>query len=89
MFSSRSNSADPWAHQSPFDHKSLQGTTLQCNNYDGGSAAYQSSETTGSSTSSEHLSVSFGIAVGNAWLNASVTGGYDKDALENNDRLPP
>ncbi|EWZ30626.1 hypothetical protein BFJ70_g184 [Fusarium oxysporum] len=85
FFSRLSSSADPWSKRSPFLKKSLDDITLQYDNGDGGTATYQSSETTMSSTSSEHLSLAFGITVGNQWLNVSVTGGYDKDTLENSD----
>lgn len=80
-----STSADPWSKESPFHQEKLKEISVQYRNDDGGIATYNSTESMSSTSSSEHLSVSFGITVGCKWLNASVTGGYDKDTLDNND----
>lgn len=56
---------------------------------DGGHASFQSIETNNNTTSEDHLGVTFGISVGCPLWNASVTGGYDRDLLENRDGATP
>lgn len=89
FFSHRASSEDPWGKASPFDPQSLQSISIRYRNDDGGVATFHSSETKNSTTASEHLSVEFGISIGCSWLGASVTGGYDKDTLENQDGIFP
>lgn len=76
---------DPWSKESPFEPVSLERITAQYRSTDGGCASYQSIETNFSSTSTEHLSVFFGITIGCKWLSDSATSGYDKDTLQNDD----
>ncbi|KAM5358859.1 hypothetical protein ACJZ2D_014918 [Fusarium nematophilum] len=79
------NSEDPWSKILPFDKSQLKDITLKYRNDDGGVASYRSTESESSTSSSEHLGVALGITVGCKWLGASVTGGFDKDTLENHD----
>lgn len=78
---------DVWSKHNPF--ADLDKTRVVYTNSDGGQATYNSTKTTSSANNSEHLSVSLGVSVGCKFLNASVTGQYDKDVLENNDVGPP
>ena len=79
--------SDLWSKESPFDQQSLDDISMLYRNNDGGLGSYHSVETNTSTSSSEHLSVRFGITVGIPLLSASVTGGYDKDTLENHDGM--
>ena len=49
----------------------------------GGTASFQNGLSTNSGSSSDRLSASLGITVGYPFLNASVTGQYDKNVIEN------
>lgn len=61
-----------------------QGTHMIFSGYSG-SGSYVESSSSGSSTHSEHLSVGFGVGIGNDYVGASVTGRYDKNAMSNHD----
>ena len=52
---------------------------------DGSSASYKETSSSSACSSAEHLSVGMGASVGGSWLGASVSGTYDKAALENSD----
>ncbi|KAK6543513.1 hypothetical protein TWF694_000259 [Orbilia ellipsospora] len=73
----------PWSAESPFTAESMQYIPLQYCGEQGGLASYRSIETQSSAHTAEHLGVTLGVSVGCKFLNASVTGGYDKDVLEN------
>ena len=73
----------PWATVSPFTE--LGDQLIVYTNDDGGLSTYNSAKSTSSSSNSEHLSVSLGVSVGCPFLNASASGQYDKDVLENKD----
>ncbi|KAH8597448.1 hypothetical protein B0O99DRAFT_592606 [Bisporella sp. PMI_857] len=84
--SALSHTINPFLKTNAFDPASLcQARFLYTK--DGGTASYASTSTTSSGTSNDHMSVSLGVTVGCPFLNASVTGSYDKDVLENNDAL--
>ena len=68
-----------------FDTEALAQAKFSYQRFMGCAGAFRSRESTSSSSSSEHLSVGFGATIGNDYLNASVTGGYDKVLLENKD----
>ncbi|KAK1241533.1 hypothetical protein MKX08_001507 [Trichoderma sp. CBMAI-0020] len=89
LFNSRlCERADPWGKTFPWDPDSIKSAELIYRLDDGGHASFQSIETNNSTNSEEHLGVSFGISAGCSFLNASVTGGYDRDLMENKDGLP-
>ena len=81
--SSRSSHADgPWSLSCPFDLSGLRATSIIPD--EGGSvASFRDGLSTSSGSSSEHLSAALGLTVGYPFLNASVTGQYDRDILEN------
>lgn len=72
--------SNPWMEENAFD----QGTHMIFSGYSG-SGSYVESSSSGSSTHSEHLSVGFGVGIGNDYVGASVTGRYDKNAMSNHD----
>lgn len=76
---------DPWSKVSPWDPQSIRSAKLAYWLDDGGHSSFQSLETTNSHTSDDHLTVSFGITAGCSFLNANVTGAYDRDMKENRD----
>lgn len=73
----------PWKLSSPFD---LSGATLSTIVPDtsGGIASFRDGFSTQSGVSTEHLSAALGITVGYPFLNASVSGKYDKNVMMNN-----
>ncbi|KAF4341607.1 hypothetical protein FBEOM_4509 [Fusarium beomiforme] len=76
-----SKKTGPWATTSAFD---ISNTELLAVVPDakGGSMSYKDSMTTSSETSDDHLSASLGLTVGYPFLNASVTGEYDRNVME-------
>jgi hypothetical protein len=72
----------PWKLSSPFD---LPGTMLSAVVPDtsGGIASFRDGFSTQSGASTEHLSAGLGITVGYPFLNASVSGKYDKQMMQN------
>ena len=81
--SSRSSHADgPWLLSCPFDLTGLRMTNIIPDR--GGSVvSFRDGLSTNTGSSSEHLSAALGLTVGYPFLNASVTGQYDKNVLEN------
>ncbi|MCJ1404978.1 hypothetical protein MMC11_008204 [Xylographa trunciseda] len=75
----------PFLQQVAFDTDALARAKFSYQRFVGCAGAFKSRESTSSSSSSEHLSVGFGATIGNDYLNASVTGGYDKALLNNLD----
>lgn len=80
-----SNTGDPFGHTTPFKTESLQKSPLVYRIEDGAECTFYSAETKTKLTSRDHMSLSLGVSVGCSFLNASVTGGYDKDVRENRD----
>ncbi|KAJ9660736.1 hypothetical protein H2201_006815 [Coniosporium apollinis] len=74
----------PFLKPSPFDSKSLEEAAyvFQKNDLQG---SFMEATSTSSGFNSEHLSVGLGITVGCSFLNASVSGRYDKSLLQNSD----
>ena len=72
----------PWLLSCPFDVSSLKLTTI-LHDTAAGNVSYRDGMSTSSGSSSEHLSAALGLTVGYPFLNASVTGQYDKDVMEN------
>ncbi|EON69944.1 hypothetical protein W97_09209 [Coniosporium apollinis CBS 100218] len=74
----------PFLKPSPFDSKSLEEAAyvFEKNDLQG---SFMEATSTSSGFNSEHLSVSLGITVGCSFLNASVSGRYDKSLLQNSD----
>lgn len=73
----------PWVLLSPFD---LHGTKLSAlipDDTSGGIGSFRDGFSTTSGSSNEHLSAALGITVGYPFLNASVTGEYDKTVIQN------
>ncbi|KAK6339824.1 hypothetical protein TWF718_009214 [Orbilia javanica] len=81
--SNRARSGNPWSAISPFTAESLLYIPLEYRRTEGGSASYKFIETNSAVDTAEHLGVTFGISIGNPFLGASVTGGYDKDVIDN------
>jgi hypothetical protein len=78
----------PWKLSSPFE---LSGSSLSAIVPDtrGGIASFRDGFSTQSGASTEHLSAALGITVGYPFLNASVSGKYDKKVMMNNNVSPP
>ena len=75
----------PFLQQSAFDPEGLSQAKYVYRKYMGCAGSFRSRTSTASSSSSEHLSVGFGATIGNDYLNASVTGSYDKALMSNKD----
>jgi hypothetical protein len=71
----------PWTRTSAFE---ISGSEMLAIVPDtkGGSMSYRDGMTTSSETSDDHLSASLGLTVGYPFLNASVTGDYDRNVME-------
>jgi hypothetical protein len=67
---------------SPFEREQLETSTFVYRRADNCRGTYLSSTTSTSSSSSDHMSLTLGVSVGNAVLGASVSGSYDKAVLE-------
>ncbi|KAJ5263842.1 hypothetical protein N7478_011447 [Penicillium angulare] len=72
----------PWkATASPFSAQSIVRATI-VPDASGGVGVYREGFSTRSASSNEHLSASLGVTVGYSFLNANVTGEYDKNVNE-------
>lgn len=71
----------PWVTMSAFEASGLALTAVILDTK-GGTMSYKDGMTTSSTTSDDHLSASLGLTIGYPFLNASVTGQYDKDVIE-------
>ena len=71
----------PWMTACPFDVSGMKLTTI-LQDTAGTSANFRDGLSTNSGSETEHLSAALGITVGYPFLNASVTGQYDRDTLE-------
>ncbi|KAF5536436.1 hypothetical protein FPHYL_12968 [Fusarium phyllophilum] len=71
----------PWTKKSAFE---ISGSEMLAVVPDtkGGSMSYKDGMATNSETSDDHLSASLGLTVGYPFLNASVTGDYDRNVME-------
>jgi hypothetical protein len=81
------NPGGPWVIESPFDMSQTRLCAIVPDSLgDGGlssSGHYRDGMSTTSTSGTDHLSASLGITVGYPFLNASVTGKYDKRVTEN------
>lgn len=74
---------DPFVYrQSPFDIDALSAQKFIYSHQDNCRGSFSSSSTTADSHFTDHTSVALGVSVGNEYLNAGVTGTYDKAVLE-------
>lgn len=80
--SQMSSPQGPWLMPSPFETDSMKMARVLLDN-NGGSTNYREGMSTSSGSSSEHLSAALGLTVGYPFLNANVTGQYDRNVLEN------
>ncbi|KAF5696335.1 hypothetical protein FGLOB1_13608 [Fusarium globosum] len=76
----------PWTKTSAFE---ISGSEMLAVVPDtkGGSMSYKDGMTTNSETSDDHLSASLGLTVGYPFLNASVTGDYDRNVMESHNAI--
>lgn len=87
MFHSKlSGTPNPFGHphESPFDTESLENSKLVYH-ADSAESTFRAVETKTKLTTKDHLGLSLGVTVGNSFLNANVTGRYDKEVRENTD----
>ncbi|KAJ5080926.1 hypothetical protein N7456_013636 [Penicillium angulare] len=83
----RDSSNGPWkATTSPFSAQSIVTATI-VPDASGGVGVYREGFSTRSESSNEHLSASLGVTVGYSFLNANVTGEYDKNVNETKNAL--
>lgn len=68
--------------RSPFDADSLQDSPIVYHGSDSCKGTYSSAEASQSSFRSDHMSLDFGIGIGNDFLGAGVSGQYDKSILQ-------
>ena len=74
---------DPWViSASPFTHETR--PKIKYTN-DITQGSYLETSNSHSCASADHLSVGFGIGIGNDYVGASVTGRYDKHVMSNRD----
>ncbi|VUC37254.1 unnamed protein product [Clonostachys rosea] len=76
----------PWVGKGAFDTSGMQMTAI-IPDTQGGSTSYKDAITTSTAVSNDHLSASLGITVGYPFLNASVTGEYDRTVLESHNAI--
>ena len=79
------SSSHPFLGNSPFDCGALGHSTFVYTDDSGGRASYVSTSSTTVGSSRDHFSAGLGVTVGCSFLNASVSGQYDKDVMNNND----
>jgi hypothetical protein len=73
----------PWKTSCPFElYEAVLSTSIIADT-GGGIATFRDGFSTESGVSTEHLSAAIGITVGYPFLNASVSGKYDKTVMEN------
>jgi hypothetical protein len=82
--STLAHTLEPFLKSSAFDTNALHQVQFLYTG-DGGTGNYASTSTMSSRSSDTHMSFSLGVTVGCSFLNASVTGSYEKDVLENDD----
>ncbi|CAG9982475.1 unnamed protein product [Clonostachys byssicola] len=76
----------PWVGKGAFDTSDVQIHTV-IPDTQGGSTSYKDAITTSTAVSNDHLSASLGITVGYPFLNASVTGEYDRTVMESHNAV--
>lgn len=67
---------------SAFGNDALRSTAIVYHPHDDCRGTYVSASTTRSTYSTDHMSLSLGVGIGNEYLGASVTGSYDKSVLD-------
>ncbi|KAF4551312.1 Hypothetical protein D9617_14g077690 [Elsinoe fawcettii] len=67
---------------SPFESDSLRDMPVLYHRRENCRGSYVSTASSRTSSTSDHLSLSLGVGVGNEYLGASVTGHYDKNVIE-------
>lgn len=72
----------PWMISSPFDGSDLKGKAM-LQDTSAGNATFRDGMSASIGSSTDHLSAALGITIGYPFLNASVTGQYDRDVTEN------
>ena len=82
--SSLASTGDPFSRESPFK-QDITRFILDCSGKTSGSGFFKETTTTGSSSSSDHMSVGAGITIGCCFLEASVSGRYDRLVVCNKD----
>lgn len=83
FYSARCHSVNPWGIESPFED--LDKMRLVARKEDGTHCTYYSAETRTKVNSLDHMSLSLGVQAGCSFLNANVSGQYDKDVMANSD----
>lgn len=83
--SSLASTGDPFSRESPFKQDDITRFILDCSGKNSGSGFFKETTTTGSSSSSDHMSVGAGITIGCCFLEASVSGRYDRLVVRNKD----
>ena len=75
---------DPFIYDvSPFDTPSLENQLFTYHRHNNCRGNVASTTTTNASRASEHMSIDLGVTIGNEYLNAGVSGSYDKSVLDN------